>query len=460
MIIEALKRIVGPKGFLEGADISPAFHHDISGERSGFPSLVLRPASTLEVSAILRLCEGAGQPIVPQGGMTGLVSAGTPAPGEIALSLQRMNSIEDIDEAAATMTVQAGCPLQAVQEAADACGLFFPLDIGSRGTCTIGGNLSTNAGGNRVIRYGMARELTLGVEAVLADGTVLDSLNKMRKNNAGFDLKHLFIGTEGTLGVLTRAVLLLHPKPRSQLVAFCALPGFKAAISLLRLLRSELGGRLSAFEALWQNSYRLVIETVPSVRKPLQAEAPVYVLVEATGTHPAADETAFESALASALENGVVDEVVIARSLTEVHDLWAVRDGISEAVLKLNPFLSYDVSMPVGEMDVFAEFAMTRIARDWPNARVGVFGHIGDGNLHIVTNVGEDGATPRAVVDELIYGATRRARGSVSAEHGIGFQKRAWLSYSRTPEEIGLMRKLKASLDPKGILSPGRVLCP
>jgi FAD/FMN-containing dehydrogenase len=457
-LIAALKRSVGPGGILEGADISPAYHHDIGGEREGLPRIVLRPASTTEVSAVLALCCAARHPVVPQGGMTGLVSAGTPAPGEIVLSLERMRAIEELDEAAATMTVQAGVPLQVVQEAAEARGLLFPLDIGSRGSCTIGGNLATNAGGNRVIRYGMARDLVLGLEAVLANGTVVGGLNKMRKNNAGYDLKHLFIGSEGTLAVITRAVLRLYPKPRSQCLAFCAVPGFASAIALLRLLEDSLGGRLSAFEALWRNSYRLILDTVPTVRAPLADTAPIYVLVEAMGADAQADQALFEAALGTALDRGLVNEVVLARSVREVRELWAVRDAVSEAALKLHPFLGYDVSMPIDRMESFADRVMKEARRNWPRARIGMFGHIGDGNIHIVTDVGEDGRTPRSRMDELVYGATREVNGSVSAEHGIGFQKKAWLAYSRTPEDIALMRALKATLDPHGILSPGRML--
>ena len=456
-LIAALKRAVGRAGYLEGADISPAYHLDIGGEREGLPRLVLRPANTAETSAVLALCSEARHPVVPQGGMTGLVSAGTPVPGEIVLSLQRMNAIEALDESAATMTVQAGVPLQAVQEAAEARGLFYPLDIGSRGSCTIGGNLATNAGGNRVIRYGMARDLVLGLEAVLACGTVVGGMNSMRKNNAGFDLKHLFIGSEGTLGVITRAVLRLYPRPRSQCVAFCALPGFASAIALLRMLEDSLGGRLSAFEALWRNSYRLILDSVPAVRAPLPDAAPFYVLVEAMGADEQADQARFEAALGAALDRALVSEVVLARSVREVRELWAVRDAISEAALKLKPYLGYDVSMPIDRMETFADRVTREAGRNWPLARIGLFGHIGDGNVHVVTDVGEDGLTPRSRMDELVYGATREVNGSVSAEHGIGLEKKPYLSVSRSENEIALMRSLKGALDPKGLLNPGKI---
>lgn len=453
----ALVEAVGRAGVMYSDAIGPAYYEDISHERSGAPWLVLRPATTAEVAACLRLCHRFGQPVVPQGGMTGLVSAGTPADGEIALSTQRLARTEEVDRASATITAQAGVTLQQVQEEAEQAGFFFPLDIGSRGSCTVGGNVSTNAGGNRVLRYGMMRDLVVGLEVVLADGTIVDGTMKMTKNNAGYDLKQLFVGSEGTLGVVTRAVLKLHPKPSSQTVAFGSVGDFARAIGLLHFLKGRLAGRLSAFEAMWRNAYELVLATVPRVRAPLAADRPLYVLVESLGADPDADAYAFEHALGEALEKGLIDDVVVGKSSREVGALWEVRDAVSEAVLKLRPFLSYDVSMPAGAMDAFARTLMERTARDWPGAKMGLFGHIGDGNLHVVTDIGADG-TPRSIVDAFVYEATRDARGSISAEHGIGFQKRDWLGHTRSAQEIALMRTLKRALDPKNLLSPGRVL--
>jgi len=454
---DELLDLLGPQGLLEGEAIGPRYYEDISQEREGRPWLVVRPRCTSEVSAVLKRCWRAGQSIIPQGGMTGLVSAGTPIPDEIVLASDRMTVVEEIDPDSVTMTVQCGVPLQTVQEQADAHGFLFPLDIGARGSCTVGGNLSTNAGGNRVIRYGMMRDLVLGVEAVLADGTVVGNLHKLPKNNAGYDLKHLFIGTEGTLGFITRAVLRLQARPRSQQVAWCALEGFPQAIRLLRQLRERLGGQLSAFEALWGDSYRLIVDRLDHVKAPLDRDHPFYVLVESLGGDTVADAERFEVALNEAVEDGIIVDAVIAKSGAEVEEFWGVRDGIAEVVLGFDPFLSYDVSMPVGQMEAFAEEVLGEIARRWPDAVAGVFGHIGDGNLHIVTDVGEDGITKREEVDELVYRRTASAEGSISAEHGIGFQKRDHLSLTRSPQEIALMRQLKRALDPKGILSPGRI---
>ena len=268
-LIARLKEVLGPNGALEGDDIGEAYREDFGRFRNTAPRLVMRPASTDEVSKVLALCNEAGQAVVAQGGMTGLVDAAVPNDNEVAINLERMRNLIEMDEASATMTVEAGMPLQMVQEIADDHGFLFPLDIGARGSCTVGGNMSTNAGGNRVIRYGMMRDMVLGLEAVLADGTVITSLNKMIKNNAGYDLKHMFIGSEGTLGIITKAVLRLRPKPRSQSVGFAALGGFDDAVRLLRHCHERLGGTLSAFEAFWPSSYHLVRDRAPHVRLPL-----------------------------------------------------------------------------------------------------------------------------------------------------------------------------------------------
>jgi len=451
--------IVGPQGLLEGDDIGPRYFEDMSHIREGRPHLVLRPRTTEEVARILALCNEVGQPIVPQGGMTGLVSAGTPMSGEVVLATDRMTAIEELDPDTATMTVQCGVPLQAVQERADDAGLMFPLDIGARGSCTIGGNLSTNAGGNRVIRYGMVRDMVLGIEAVLADGTVIDGLHKLPKNNAGYDHKHLFIGSEGTLGVITRAVLRLQPKARSQSVAWCATGSFANVVGLLRFLRDALSHQLTAFEVLWGDSYRLILDRISNIRAPLPSGAAYYVLVEGTGADAELDKQRFERTLEAALDRQVIQDAVLSQSETDVADFWAVRDGISEVVLGFDPFLSYDVSLPIGPaMERFAGKVVSEIDARWPNATAGVFGHIGDGNIHIVTNVGEDGITPRAEVDRLVYEETAVHDGSISAEHGIGCQKREHMPLTRSQAEIELMATLKQAMDPNGILSPGRVI--
>ena len=413
----------------------------------------MRPRSTAEVAAILKLCHAERQPVVPWGGQTGLVD-GTYAEGAIAVSLARMNRIEEIDRAGATMTVEAGCVLQTVCEAADAEGLFFPLDLGARGSATIGGNIATNAGGNRVIRYGMMRELVLGLEVVLADGTIVSSLNHLIKNNAGYDLKQIFIGSEGTLGIVTRAVLRLRPKPVTQNMALLAVDRFEQLPRVLRSLERGLGGMLSAFEVMWEDFYRLVTTPPAHGRPPLPYGHAYYVLVEALGGDPDGDADRFERMLSSELEQGDAADATIAKSKAECDRLWALRDDVLQ-VARNAPIFTFDVSLKIADMDAYVNAVRASLRARWPAATMMVFGHLGDGNLHVIPGVGDGSRATRKAVEEIVYGTLKG--GSVSAEHGIGLEKRDYLSCSRAPEEIALMRTLKRALDPNGILNPGKV---
>lgn len=452
-----LRAIVGPAGYLEGDAIDPRHFRDWMGSRALRPALYLRPASTAEVSEILKACHEYNQPIVPQGGLTGLVSAAAPLEGELALGLERMKRIEEIDRFTSTMTVEAGVELQTLQEQADREGMLFPLDLGARGSCTIGGNLSTNAGGNRVIRYGMTRALTLGVEAVLADGTVINGLNKLRKNNTGYDLNQLFIGSEGTLGIITRAVLKLVPKPSSQAVALCAARSFDQVAELLLHCQRQLSGNLTAFEVLWDNTYQLIARHLPEVRLPIEPRFGFYVLVEGMGSAPDQDQALFENTLHQALERGLIEDCVIAESAKQVNGIWRVRDAAAEVITGAGYMHAYDVSLNVGDMGYFGDEVVRRLTGRWPEAVIGLFGHVGDGNVHLIINVGPQNRQAHHQIDEIIYGLIRELNGSVSAEHGIGLMKKPFLSYSRSESEIALMRTLKQTLDPRGILSPGRV---
>lgn len=423
--------------------------------RLGAPLAVIKPRDTKEVATILRLCNQAKQAVVPWGGRTGLVE-GTLADGAIALSLERMNAIKDIDTAGATMTVEAGCILQNVCEAADGKGMFFPLDLGARGSATIGGNIATNAGGNRVIRYGMMRELVLGLEAVLADGTIVSSLNHLIKNNAGYDLKQLFIGSEGTLGIVTQAVLRLRPKPVSQNVALVAVDTFPQLPRLLREVEKGLGGTLSAFEVMWGDFYRLVTTEPAQGKPPLPQDHAYYVLIEAMGGDQADDSARFERVLAAQLESGAATDAVIAKSKGECERIWALRDDVLQ-VWRIAPVFTFDVSIPIGEMESYVSEVQAALTAKWPETKLMIFGHMGDGNLHLIPGVG-DGTNPvRKQVEDIIYGALRTRGGSVSAEHGIGLEKRHYLSYSRNAEEISLMQMLKRTLDPQNILNPGKI---
>jgi FAD/FMN-containing dehydrogenase len=457
-ILHDLVRAAGDGQVSTGEAIEPRYLGDwmvrIAG---GAPLAVVRPRTTAEVASVLRACHAAGVPVVPQGGLTGLAGGATPVNGCVVLSLERMTGVEEIDPAAATMTVLAGTPLQAVQEAAWNAGFFFPLDLGARGSCQIGGNVATNAGGNRVIRYGMTRDLVLGLEAVLADGTVLTSLNKLLKNNAGPDIRQLFIGSEGTLGVITRVVLRLHPQPGSQSVAFCALDGYDEVVALLQLARTSLGHTLSAFEMMWPDFYAMVTAPGTGIAPPLPATAAAYVLVESMGASAAQDAARFEEMLAEALERGIITEGVVAQSAAEARSFWRVRDASGDFPRLLWPNVAFDLGIPTRHIGQFILACGRAIRERWPGARTAFFGHIGDSNLHLNLNVRE-GEQPEDDIDAVVYNCVRDWHGSVSAEHGIGLLKRPYLSYSRTPEEIAVMRTLKQALDPRGILNPGKVL--
>jgi FAD/FMN-containing dehydrogenase len=355
------------------------------------------------------------------------------------------------------MTVQAGVTLQAAQERADAEGLLLALDLGARGSCTIGGNVATNAGGNHVIRYGMTRAQVLGLEAVLADGTVITDLGKMLKNNAGYDLKQLFIGSEGTLGVVTRVVLRLWPRPRGEATALVACAGFGKVVELLAEAQRRLGGDLAAFEVMWPEFYEIVTTPPAKSSPPLDHGYPVYALLEALGASPEEDHARFEGFLAAALESELIEDAAIATSRPERRALWALRDSVDQ-LARLGPIYTFDVSLPISTMEGYVAEVRERVAREWPDPKCVVFGHLGDGNLHVIVGVGQSGPAIRTRVEHAVYDPLRERRGSVSAEHGIGIEKRPWLPWSRGPAEIALMRRLKAALDPKGILNPGKVL--
>ena len=457
--LSQLQRKLGAQAVLLGNEIPARNGNDWSASLPQTPLAVVRPIDAAGVAEAVLACRKAGLCYVPQGGLTGLCRGATPEAGWVAISLERMVGIEEIDPASATMTVRAGTSLETIQKAADECGLFFPLDLGSRGSCAIGGNLSTNAGGNRVIRYGMTRELVLGVEVVLPDGTIMTSLNKLIKNNAGYDLKHLFIGSEGTLGIITRVVLKLFPKPRSTMAALCAVPDYAAVLALLNAARSGLGPLLSAFEAMWPD-YWDVITNRAGVRSPVGTGHGLYVLVEAQGTDEATDAPRFEAWLADLLERGMLSDAAVSQSLAQTKAFWAVRDICSEFGQVLGPHIPYDLGLAVAAMDGFVRRCKAALASGIPGCDSVYYGHVGDGNLHLVSWV--PGLTvdqqPKEEMDRIVYGLVREMGGSVSAEHGIGTLKRKWLGHARSEAEIALMRTLKAALDPDGLLNPGKVI--
>lgn len=457
-LIEDLKAAVGADVVLAAGEADMDRHlRDFSyvSPPSARPIGVAYPRTTEDVSRILALCHAAGQTVVPQGGRTGLAAAAVPQARELVLSLERMRAIEEIDRDALTMTVQAGAILETVQQAADKEGLFYPLDIGGRGTCTIGGNVSTNAGGNRVLRYGMTRDLVLGVEGVLADGTVVSSLNKMLKNNTAYDLKQLFIGSEGTLGVITRVVLKLFPKPVSTATAIVAVPSYGQVMELLRRARAGLAGTLSAFEAMWTDYYVMGAGALKRAA-PVAPGYPIYVLLDALGSDPHSDQARMEALIGQALEDGVVEDAAIAQSERDAKDFWSIRDFAGEMNQIIGPTANFDVSVPTGQIAELVAACQTALGEEAPEARPVFFGHVADANLHIAVPIGEGGPS-KDLVERTLYGVVRGYAGSVSAEHGIGMSRKKYLSYSRSPAEIAVMRSLRRALDPRGILNPGKV---
>jgi FAD/FMN-containing dehydrogenase len=418
---------------------------------NGRASVLVLPRSTEQVSRVLSWCHESGTVVVPQGGLTGLVEGARSEPEDVVLSLDRMRQIEEVDVVNRCMTVQAGVPLELAHQAAEARGLMLPLDLGARGTATVGGNVATNAGGTRVLRFGMMRDMVLGLEAVLADGTVIDCRNKVLKNNTGYDLKQLFIGSEGTLGVVTRVVVRLRQLPSSQNTALVALSEFGAVVQLLSHLEATLSGSLSSFEVMWQPYYELVTTPPARGQAALSREHAYYVLIETLGMQQEVDSDALLEALGRAESLGLVREAVVAQSASQRRSMWALRDDV-EQMRRDGPTMSYDVSL---SMEAYVTRVQAELKSSLKLDRCFVFGHLADGNLHVVVPVNAD--TPPAAVHEIVYGLLPRENSSVSAEHGIGWSRKPHLRRSRSEAEIALMRQLKRAMDPKGILNPHKI---
>ncbi|HLY58025.1 MAG TPA: FAD-binding oxidoreductase [Stellaceae bacterium] len=462
-VLDRIKSVVGPKGWLaDPADVEPHLIEQ-RGLWHGSTELVVRPDSTVEVAAVVSLCAEARLPIVPQGGNTGLCGGGVPDGRSIVLDTTRLSRIRAIDPANFTLTAEAGCVLADIQRAAEEADRLFPLSLGAEGSCRIGGNISTNAGGIQVLRYGTTRDLVLGLEVVLPDGRVWNGLRTLRKDNTGYDLKQLFIGAEGTLGIVTAATLRLFPRPVDIATAFLGLAKIEDVMALFARARAATGDQLTAFELIPRIGLEFAQRHVPGVTDPLEAACPFYALVEISSPVAAGLAALLERLLGDALEAGLITDGAIATSEAQRRDLWRIREGMVEAQRHEGGSIKHDVSVPVASVAGFIREATAAVTTRLPGIRPVPFGHVGDGNIHF--NLSQPEGADRAgflarwsEFNDIVHGIVARHGGSISAEHGIGRLKRDEIARYKAPLELELMARVKRALDPHGIMNPGKVL--
>lgn len=465
-LIERIRAAVGPAGLITRADESAAYATDWRKRYFGKPLAVVRPASTAEVAQVVRACAETRTPIVPQGGNTGLCGGATPdASGtQLVLNLSRMNRVRAIDVRNHTITVEAGCVLANLQRAALDAGRLFPLSLAAEGSCQIGGNLSTNAGGTAVLRYGNTRELVLGLEVVLPSGEIWDGLRGLRKDNTGYDLKQLFIGAEGTLGVITAAVLKLYPLPRSRAVAIAALRDPESALALLEKFQDACGERLTGLELFSDFCLTLVLGHFKETAAPFPSRFPYYALIELSDTRAGeGTKSLLEAVLEAALGEGIIPDAAIAQSESQAQAFWKLRELISEAQAHEGANIKHDVSIPVSRIPDFIRETHAGLARAHPGIRMVTFGHLGDGNLHYNVSPPDGVAADvfgghLGAINRIVHDSVARFGGSISAEHGLGQLKREEILRYKSPVEIELMRSIKRTLDPHGIMNPGKLL--
>ena len=465
VLLDNLRSIAGTMNVLVDGDLS-AYELDWRKRSRGKALAVVRPASTSEVAAVVKACAAAGVSIVTQGGNTGLVGGSIPDESgqQVVLSLQRMNTVRSMDAANLTMTVDAGCILQNLQDTAEKAGFLFPLSLAAEGSCTIGGNLATNAGGTQVVRYGNARDLCLGLEVVTAQGEIWHGLSGLRKDNTGYDLRDLFVGSEGTLGIITAATLKLYPMPAARLTAWAAVPSMEHAVTLLGLAHKHLGAGLTGFEVMGQFALSLVAKHYPQQRVPLWQDAPYCVLLENSDHESESHARAqFESLLETAFDNGCVQDAVVAENLSQASQLWHVRESIPLAQAEEGLNIKHDVSIAVSRIPEFVATTDALLQAAIPGVRLVNFGHLGDGNLHYNVQAPADGDSKaflrelEADVNTIVYDSVARFEGSISAEHGVGSLKLDKLEQHKSPVALGMMRSIKQAMDPQGVMNPGRV---
>ncbi len=455
-IVSKLEDVVGARQINTGAGVRD-FEFPWSTHQACLARAVVYPQSTAEVAEILRVCNAAGQSVVPFGGATNLVQGCATTADDIVLSLRKMNQIEEIDSGGRTLTAQAGVTMRHAQMAADDAGLFFPVDFGARDHCQLGGIVSTNAGGNKVIRYGMTRNSVLGLEAVLADGTIISSMNRYLKNNSGFDLKQLFVGSEGVLGIITRVVFRLGTKATSHNTALLACESFDDVVAVLGCARDAIPNTLTAFEVMWNEFYELAVEPLGRLAAPVQPGANYYVIIESMGVDEERDSSAFHALMESLAERQLFSDGTMAKSGRESEQIWQIRDEVEPVI---GGAINFDVSLKSADIGDYVSRVDAAIHERFPDARVVGFGHLGDNNVHISVAIKDSEEQQALGVEEIVYNCLAAFDGAVSAEHGIGLAKRKWLPISRTAAEIDLMTRLKRMLDPKNILNPGKVVSP
>ena len=465
-LLDSLRAVVGDAHVLTHGDLT-AYELDWRKRERGKALAVVRPQTTEQVAQVVKACAAARISIVPQGGNTGMVVGSTPDPTgtQVVLSLTRMNAIRSLDAANLTMTVEAGCVLQTLQDACEKAGFLFPLSLASEGSCTIGGNLGTNAGGTQVVRFGNTRELCLGLEVVTAEGEIWSGLTGLRKDNTGYDLRHLFIGSEGTLGVITAATMKLYPAPKSQLTALAAVPSLDAAVTLLGLAHQFLGAGLTGFEVMGQFALSLVVKHFPQQRVPFYGTTPYCVVLEnSDGESDDHARTQFERLLESAMTQGCVTDAVVAESMAQARALWHIRESIPLAQAQEGLNIKHDISIAVSRIPEFVAQADHALETQFPGVRLVNYGHLGDGNLHynVQAPVNADAEAflreQEPPINAVVYALVDAFNGSISAEHGIGSLKREKLEKHKSPVALGLMRSIKTALDPHNLMNPGRVL--
>ncbi|MEZ5043611.1 MAG: FAD-binding oxidoreductase [Saprospiraceae bacterium] len=457
-IINALKEILAPEQILIEAAVQERSHHIWQMDIPLTAVAVVLPRSTEEVAGILRICHTLGQPVVVHGGMTNMVGSTETDASELVISMEKMANIEELDEKARTMTVQAGVILENIQTAAMEKGLLFPLNFGAKGSAQIGGAISTNAGGMRVVKYGMTRNLVLGIEAVLADGTIIHSMKKIIKDNSGYDLKQLFIGSEGTLGIVTKAILRLSEAPRSRNCAFAAFQTYEQVVAFLKYMDAGLAGTLSCFELIWNHAYRVMTNPQTMLKPPLPYDYPYYVLLESLGSNQEADQQQMQALLEEAIEKELILDAVMAFGASDLNWFFKIREDVQVMAAQCKYDQHFDISLPIPSIGAVLNDILEQLNALPGVEQVYAFGHVADGNIHLIIGKTEESTALKDQINNIVYSPLQALGGSVSAEHGIGLHKKHYLPLCRTKEEIHLMQQLKKAMDPKNILNRGKVV--